>query len=194
MSDTVRDTVAFVPLVGNSDLGTESYGNIDYNRSSIIPALGGLMDEMIDSASEPVAGSYEPSELRCAIDFLEGRHLELLHEEIIGESTNAEFLKSSKLSPDGSQIATASETNFIATWKISGQILADKTYYDFGPGQSICSDISKESLSVINAIDIGESLYDFAWYPGMNSAVPSTCCIIATSRDHPLQVTVLCIF
>jgi hypothetical protein len=33
----------------------------------------------------------------------------------------------------------------------------------------------------------GETIYDMAWLPGMNSADPSTCCFFSTSRDHPVH-------
>lgn len=31
-------------------------------------------------------------------------------------------------------------------------------------------------------------VYDFCWFPGMNSAVPASCCLLATSRRHSIQL------
>jgi len=34
----------------------------------------------------------------------------------------------------------------------------------------------------------GETVYDYAWYPRMNSAEPASCCFVSSSRDHPLHL------
>ena len=33
-----------------------------------------------------------------------------------------------------------------------------------------------------------ETIYDYAWYPLMNSADPASCCLISSCRDHPLHM------
>ncbi len=37
-------------------------------------------------------------------------------------------------------------------------------------------------------INVGEMVYDAAWYPVMNSWAPETCCVVATTRDHPVRL------
>ncbi|KAF9148868.1 Telomerase Cajal body protein 1 [Linnemannia schmuckeri] len=34
----------------------------------------------------------------------------------------------------------------------------------------------------------GEVIYDMCWYPGMTSADPATCCVLSSSRDHPVHL------
>ena len=34
----------------------------------------------------------------------------------------------------------------------------------------------------------GEALYDFQWYPYMDSSKPETCCFATTSQDHPIHL------
>jgi hypothetical protein len=34
----------------------------------------------------------------------------------------------------------------------------------------------------------GETVYDVAWYPGMSSAEPASCCFVSTARDHPVHL------
>lgn len=34
----------------------------------------------------------------------------------------------------------------------------------------------------------GETIYDMAWYPGMSSAEPASCCFVTTARDHPVHL------
>ncbi|KAJ8599801.1 hypothetical protein CTAYLR_003988 [Chrysophaeum taylorii] len=37
-------------------------------------------------------------------------------------------------------------------------------------------------------LSAGEEVYDYAWYPLMDSRAPVTCCLAASSRDHPIQL------
>ena len=34
----------------------------------------------------------------------------------------------------------------------------------------------------------GESVYDYQWYPLMNSASPETCCLATTSQHQPIHL------
>ncbi|KAF9084879.1 Telomerase Cajal body protein 1 [Mortierella sp. AD031] len=34
----------------------------------------------------------------------------------------------------------------------------------------------------------GEVVYDMCWYPGMTNADPATCCVLSSSRDHPVHL------
>ncbi|KAF9198693.1 Telomerase Cajal body protein 1 [Haplosporangium sp. Z 27] len=34
----------------------------------------------------------------------------------------------------------------------------------------------------------GEVVYDMCWYPAMNSQDPATCCVLSSSRDHPVHL------
>ena len=39
-----------------------------------------------------------------------------------------------------------------------------------------------------NSVSVGESIFDFQWYPHMVSSDESSCCYISTSRDHPIHL------
>jgi hypothetical protein len=34
----------------------------------------------------------------------------------------------------------------------------------------------------------GEVIYDMCWYPAMNSQDPASCCVLSSSRDHPVHL------
>ncbi|KAF9428063.1 Telomerase Cajal body protein 1 [Podila epigama] len=34
----------------------------------------------------------------------------------------------------------------------------------------------------------GEVIYDMCWYPGMTTLDPATCCVLSSSRDHPVHL------
>lgn len=83
----------------------------------------------------------------------------------------SKFTKDVRWSPDGTRLLTADD--------------ADKLHmFEF-------DETSKESNSslnsVLNVIE-GETIYDYAWYPYMDSSNPATCCFVASSRDHPLHL------
>lgn len=37
-------------------------------------------------------------------------------------------------------------------------------------------------------VDVGETIYDFSWYPQMSVADPVSCCFASTTRAHPIHV------
>lgn len=34
----------------------------------------------------------------------------------------------------------------------------------------------------------GEVVYDMCWYPQMSSQDPASCCVLSSSRDHPVHL------
>jgi WD40 repeat protein len=86
------------------------------------------------------------------------------------------FLKSCKWSPDGLCLLVSSDDNLIRLFEVA---------FDKEP----CSNWS-ECCSLVPALAVkeGETIYDMAWYPDMNSLDPSTCCFFSTSRDNPVHV------
>ena len=132
----------------------------------------------------------------CPITFGEKRELStpdskivLIDEDIIGQATNNEFLKSSKISPDGSQVLTTSETDYLTTWRIPAELIRNHSYYT--NSKVPADDVDNQSVSNLllkSVIPAGESIYDYCWYPGMTAEIPSTCCVLVSTRDHPLQV------
>lgn len=115
----------------------------------------------------------------------------LVHEDIICQATNDEFIKSAKFSPDGSIVMTSSESNYLTFWAVDGHLSQEQRYHSVTTeNRDRTEDVCKGNipLQLTNAIDIGESIYDSAWYPYMNTASPSTCCILVSCRDHPMQL------
>lgn len=42
-------------------------------------------------------------------------------------------------------------------------------------------------MSILQAKE-GGAVYDYAWYPFMNSQVPESCIFVSTSRDQPVHM------
>lgn len=58
-------------------------------------------------------------------------------------------------------------------------------------------DLYEDNVSIDRPIDILDSVihvkesglvYDFCWYPGMNSSLPETCCWLTTLQNSPIQM------
>ncbi|KAG0041731.1 Telomerase Cajal body protein 1 [Gryganskiella cystojenkinii] len=55
-----------------------------------------------------------------------------------------------------------------------------------------CPDLSKDpndtKLEAGMLIREGEVVYDMCWYPKMSTHDPATCCVLSSSRDHPVHL------
>ncbi|KAF9134604.1 Telomerase Cajal body protein 1 [Mortierella sp. GBA39] len=82
------------------------------------------------------------------------------------------FFKALKWSPDGSCLLSSSNDNCMRIFALP-DLTAEPKDTQLNPGVLIRE---------------GEVIYDICWYPGMNSADPATCCILSSSRDHPVHL------
>lgn len=96
--------------------------------------------------------------------------------EFAGEPNNV--LKGAKWSPDGLCLMTASEDRTLRLFELPGD--------DGGGGGDGGGSVAE--LSSVLQVREGESIYDYAWYPHMDSAQPETCCFASSSRDHPVHL------
>lgn len=85
------------------------------------------------------------------------------------------FLKGCKWAPDGSCILTNSDDNILRIYNLPSQIYSGEW------------DLLKEMTPVLRMAE-GDTIYDYCWYPSMNSADPDTCFIASSSRDNPIHV------
>ncbi|XP_046851932.1 telomerase Cajal body protein 1-like [Xenia sp. Carnegie-2017] len=92
-------------------------------------------------------------------------------------SSDDNFLKGCKWSPDGTCILTCSDDNILKLYNLPYEL-----YSNFATINTL-----PEMKSVL-AMREGETIYDYNWYPKMSSYEPDTCCFISSSRDHPLHM------
>jgi WD40 repeat protein len=156
-------------------------------------------------AQYPEAAGWDPtSSYSCPLDLsypsgdshalgVQGQipPVSLIHDEVIGPSTNDEFLRSALISPDGSNVLTISETNYLVVWDINEELLNNKRYF---PASSSTQEVDSASRSLHPSIQlqvpisIGDAIYDVAWYPSMHRDVPGSACAAVALRDHPVQL------
>lgn len=87
------------------------------------------------------------------------------------------FLKGVKWAPDGSCLATNSDDHTLRIINLPSQLCSYPMNFD---------DISE--LKADLKMKESEIIYDFAWYPTMNSLNPNTCFIATTSKDTPVHL------
>ncbi|XP_030838082.1 telomerase Cajal body protein 1 [Strongylocentrotus purpuratus] len=94
------------------------------------------------------------------------------------------FLKGCKWSPDGLCILTNSEDQTLRLFNIPPQAYGHRISTETDDESA---DQEREPESVLQ-IHEGELIYDYCWYPKMDSYLPETCCLASTSRDHPIHL------
>ncbi|XP_008284434.1 telomerase Cajal body protein 1 isoform X2 [Stegastes partitus] len=85
------------------------------------------------------------------------------------------YLKGCKWAPDGSCILTNSADNVLRVYNLPPEIYS----YNW--------DVLPEMSPVLRMAE-GDTIYDYCWYPKMNSLEPDTCFLASSSRDNPVHV------
>ncbi|KAL8151277.1 hypothetical protein V2J09_021085 [Rumex salicifolius] len=101
------------------------------------------------------------------------------HGQFRNSSNSNNFLKGVKWSPDGSCFLTSSEDNTLRLFPLLENGSSEQT-------GSFSDD--KDSYASSLVITEGESVYDYCWYPYMNSADVTSCVFATTTRDHPIHL------
>lgn len=85
------------------------------------------------------------------------------------------YLKGCKWAPDGSCILTNSADNVLRVYNLPPEVY---TYnWDLLP-----------ELNPVLRMAEGDTIYDYCWYPKMNSLDPDTCFLASSSRDNPVHM------
>ncbi|XP_041820988.1 telomerase Cajal body protein 1 [Chelmon rostratus] len=136
----------------------------------------------------PLEGETKPEEEhngnRSADSPSEGQHLGLDFTQnpqmLTGSWTEfsslpENYLKGCKWAPDGSCILTNSADNVLRVYNLPPEIYS----YNW--------DLLPEMSPVLRMAE-GDTIYDYCWYPKMNSLDPDTCFLASSSRDNPVHM------
>ncbi|XP_068164898.1 telomerase Cajal body protein 1 isoform X2 [Antennarius striatus] len=85
------------------------------------------------------------------------------------------YLKGCKWAPDGSCILTNSADNVLRVFNVPPEIYS----YNW--------DLLPEMSPALRMAE-GDTVYDYCWYPKMNSLDPDTCFLASSSRDNPVHL------
>ncbi|KAI9331452.1 WD40-repeat-containing domain protein [Zopfochytrium polystomum] len=85
------------------------------------------------------------------------------------------FFSSVQWSPDGTCLLSNSNDNVLRVFETATAL------------QTAKGETASSTAEVLWTV-AGESVYDYCWYPFMNSADPSTCCFLSSTRDHPITL------
>ena len=102
-----------------------------------------------------------------------------------------EFVKGLQWSPDGSCLLAATESNRLVLYDSNVTMVDENRYYvNENATTSTSNPESFGGSGLVESLNVsaGESVYDFKWYPYMNSQNPTTSCYITSCRDHPIHL------
>ncbi|XP_069799054.1 telomerase Cajal body protein 1 [Dendropsophus ebraccatus] len=85
------------------------------------------------------------------------------------------FLKGCKWAPDGSCILTNSDDNILRIYNLPPELYSTEW------------DLLQEMAPVLRMSE-GDTIYDYCWFPLMNSCEPDSCFVASSSRDNPIHV------
>ncbi|KAM7366093.1 hypothetical protein PAMP_015561 [Pampus punctatissimus] len=96
-------------------------------------------------------------------------------EEEHNSNGSADSPSEGQQAPDGSCILTNSADNVLRVYNLPQEIYS----YNW--------DLLPEMSPVLRMAE-GDTIYDYCWYPKMNSLDPDTCFLASSSRDNPVHV------
>lgn len=111
--------------------------------------------------------------------FEEDQVTELARYSWRGSSKHQKFLKGCLWSPDGTCVLT--------TVNGDGMHVVEMPQDLYG-ADGISSDRSVDVLQSAVHVPEGGIVYDYCWYPFMNSSDPASCCWLATRQHEPIQM------
>lgn len=85
------------------------------------------------------------------------------------------YLKGCKWAPDGSCLLTNSADNVLRVYNLPPEL--------YSSGWELIPE-----MSPVLRMAEGDTIYDYCWYPHMNSLDPDTCFLASSSRDNPVHV------
>uniref|UniRef100_A0A8D2M0B8 Telomerase Cajal body protein 1 n=1 Tax=Varanus komodoensis TaxID=61221 RepID=A0A8D2M0B8_VARKO len=85
------------------------------------------------------------------------------------------FLKGCKWAPDGTCLLTNSADNTLRIYNLPAELYTE----EWG---------AVAEMSPVLRMMEGDTVYDYCWFPLMNSSDPQTCFVASSSRDNPIHI------
>ena len=94
-------------------------------------------------------------------------------------------------SPDGLCLLTASEDKRLRLFELPENLQSEEGLAALDDeAESDASAEPAQQPELPNPLTVleGDAVYDYTWFPGMDSSQPETCCFLSSSRDHPIRL------
>lgn len=111
--------------------------------------------------------------------FQEKKVIELARNSWRGTSKHQKFVKGCNWSPDGTCVLTTVNGDGMHVAELPSDLYGNET---------ISNDRSVDVLQSAVHVNEGGIVYDYCWYPFMNSNDPASCCWLATRQHEPIQM------
>lgn len=131
-----------------------------------------LSTEVLSSSDEIMSND---SKCKRIIDFSDLEPTKLACSQ---KFSNGNFFKGSKWSPDGLCFLTNSNDNHVRLFNTPISCLH----------QNLDEPTTPVDLKTCFVVQESGCIFDFVWYPLMNSQNPATCCFASTAKDQPIHL------
>lgn len=131
--------------------------------------------------------------------------------ELAPRCPHGNFTKGVKWSSDGACLLTASDDALLRVFDLPHDAMAAHVHEEPTNGEASAVGTSAahspvvfdgssigagtapyapadDGLQPAVVVDVGETIYDFAWYPRMHVSDPASCCFASSARAHPIHV------
>ncbi|ORX68512.1 TPR-like protein [Linderina pennispora] len=172
-SEAIAMMEKFLPE-NESDALYTVYADILTLANELPRAAGNLcertQEELDDEIGEPIDEPLPPSDQDdMMLAMMREEQGSPLGRSFTDSDEDGNFYKSVKWSPDGTSLAAHAEDNALHIY-------------------NVCDIVDSIAQGSPAAIPHAERFIDFSWYPYMHHATPSTCCLVESTRDHPLHL------
>lgn len=169
----VTDDTLTTPM---SEIDTITYSDIDVNKTQTKSEDGN--DSGVDTpieASSPVPAGYS-----SIVSYFEEKQVtELARYAWRGSSKRQRFLKGCMWSPDGTCILTAVNGDGMHVVEMPGDLYTTESISPERPLDVLQSAVHIKEAGIV---------YDYCWYPYMNSGDPVSCVWLASRQHEPIQM------
>ena len=184
------------PAVTPAEAATSSPAPLPPEQQPHSAAVSATTEQAADqvssapSAPEDAVTSTAPSPTRGTTPLVSFPSASLLRSVDIAPvdatvSAASVFYKGVSWSPDGTCLLTAAEDHVMRLYEVQTLMQPEAPPSSLPPLPS--SSAASSELPVLT-VGIGETVYDYSWFPRMHSSDPASCCFITTARDLPCQL------
>jgi WD40 repeat protein len=102
---------------------------------------------------------------------------------LLGQVSFESYTRGCKWSPDGLCILSLTDDNRLKIFDTPSYQTSKQTTY-----QTLCQTSESDELHPAVTMKEAETVYDFQWFPLMDSSKPETSCLATTSQSQPIHL------
>lgn len=138
-----------------------------------------LNDEMETETEENLIEAEKEALLLREKQYFKDQRIIELAKASFPNTTSQHYTKGSVFSPDGLCILTTVNSNGMLVYELPSDLYGK---------EEIADDREINLLNPVIHVKAVGNIYDFCWFPLMNSSIPDTCYWLATAQNEPIKM------